>query len=154
MTALCLLPLMAFAAFGVDLASFYSRASYLQKSADAAALAGTVWMPNLTKSRESRLRQPPQQRHRRRRLRHRDPSGWRSTQGATANSLRVTITDPNATRYFSQVFGSGDQPSPDPPKPNTTSPSPSAAPSTTSAATPTAPQPTRPCVRTTWRGLA
>ena len=52
MTALCLLPLMAFAAFGVDLASFYSRASYLQKSADAAALAGTVWMPNLTKARQ------------------------------------------------------------------------------------------------------
>ena len=43
---------MAFAAFGVDLASFYSRASYLQKSADAAALAGTVWMPNLTKARQ------------------------------------------------------------------------------------------------------
>ena len=47
MTALCLLPLMAFAAFGVDLASFYSRAAVLQKAADAASLAGTVWMPDL-----------------------------------------------------------------------------------------------------------
>ena len=47
MTSLCLLPLMVFAAFGVDLASWYSRISYLQKSADAAALAGTVWMPEI-----------------------------------------------------------------------------------------------------------
>ena len=46
-TALCLLPLMIFAAFGVDLASWHSRISYIQKSADAAALAGTVWMPDI-----------------------------------------------------------------------------------------------------------
>ena len=50
MTSLCLLPLMVFAAFGVDLASWYSRISYLQKSADAAALAGTVWMPDLNEA--------------------------------------------------------------------------------------------------------
>ena len=29
--------------------------------------------------------------------------------GSTATSLLVTVTDPAATRYFSQVFGSGDQ---------------------------------------------
>ena len=29
--------------------------------------------------------------------------------GSTANSLRVTVTDPDATRYFSQVFGDGNQ---------------------------------------------
>ena len=42
-TALCLIPLMIFAAFGVDIASWYSRASYLQKSADAAALVHADW---------------------------------------------------------------------------------------------------------------
>ncbi len=50
LTALHLVPLMIFAAFGVDLASWYCRISYLQKSADAAALAGTVWMPDLAKA--------------------------------------------------------------------------------------------------------
>ena len=108
MTALCLLPLMAFAAFGVDLASFYSRASYLQKSADAAALAGTVWMPNLTKARQIACDSL---------LNNNIDGGDCGTgtfnvtidPGSTANSLLVTVTDPSATRYFSQVFGNGDQ---------------------------------------------
>ena len=108
MTALCLLPLMAFAAFGVDLASFYSRASYLQKSADAAALAGTVWMPNLTKARQIACDSL---------LNNNIDGGDCGTgpfnvtiaRGSTATSLLVTVTDPAATKYFSQVFGSGDQ---------------------------------------------
>ena len=108
MTALCLLPLMAFAAFGVDLASFYSRASYLQKSADAAALAGTVWMPNLTKARQIACDSL---------LNNNIDGGDCGTgtfnvtiaRGSTATSLLVTVTDPAATKYFSQVFGNGDQ---------------------------------------------
>lgn len=107
-TALCLIPLMTFAAFGVDLASWYSRTSYLQKSADAAALAGTVWMPNLTKARtiacESLLRNGI------------DGGDCGAgdfevtiARGSTSTSLRITITDPNAKRYFSQVLGGGQQ---------------------------------------------
>ena len=110
MTALCLIPLMAFAAFGVDLASFYSRASYLQKSADAAALAGTVWMPNMTKSTLVACDS----------LKNNGIDGGDCGtadgpfeiaigQGSTSSSLRVDVTDPNATRYFSQVISSGDQ---------------------------------------------
>ena len=100
---------MVFAAFGVDLASWYSRISYLQKSADAAALAGTVWMPNLTKVRHGRVRDSlREERHRRRRLRA--PAASRSTiaSGPTSTSLRVTVTDTERHRYFSQVFA-GDQ---------------------------------------------
>ena len=50
LTVLCLVPLLTFAAMGVDVASWYSRMGELQRAADAAALAGTVWMPNLSKA--------------------------------------------------------------------------------------------------------
>ena len=77
-TALLLIPLMIFAAFGVDLASWYSRISYLQKSADAASLAGTVWMPDLTKATTRGVREPRAERHHRwPRLRHRPVRGHR-----------------------------------------------------------------------------
>jgi len=108
MTALCLIPLMTFAAFGVDLASWYSRASYLQKSADAAALAGTVWMPNLTQSTTVACASL---------LENGIDGGDCGTgdfdvtveRGFTATSLRVIVSDPSATRYFSQVLGNGSQ---------------------------------------------
>ena len=108
MTALCLIPLMIFAAFGVDLASWHARVSFLQKSADAAALAGTVWMPDLVARDHRRLRRASSERGRR----HRHlPRLLRQRQftvdigrGSTATSLRVDVTDPNARRYFSQVF--------------------------------------------------
>ncbi len=108
-TALALVPLMIFAAFGVDLASWYSRISFVQKSADAAALAGTVWMPDLTKSTTVACAS----------LRENGMTGGPScgtgpfevtvARGSTSTSLRVTVTDPSAARYFSQVMGSGDQ---------------------------------------------
>ena len=105
MTGLVLVPLMMFAAFGVDLASWYSRISYLQKSADAAALAGTVWMPDLTKATveaKASLRSNGL-------VDKNDPGGSPNitvvvARGAKATSLRVTVTDGDATRYFSQVF--------------------------------------------------
>lgn len=45
-SALLLVVLMLFAAFAVDLGSWYARAAQIQRGADAAALAGVVWMPN------------------------------------------------------------------------------------------------------------
>lgn len=107
-TALCLIPLMTFAAFGVDLASWYSRSSYLQKSADAAALAGTVWMPNLGKSTAIACDS----------LQQNGIDGGDCgpgdfevdiERGSTPTSLRVVVTDPDAARYFSQVVSSGQQ---------------------------------------------
>lgn len=107
-TALCLIPLMTFAAFGVDLASWYSRTSYLQKSADAAALAGTVWMPNLTKSTQIACDS----------LEKNGIDGGDCgsgdfevtvERGSTVTSLRVIVTDPDAKRYFSQVVSGGQQ---------------------------------------------
>ncbi len=109
MTALLLIPLMVFAAYGVDLASWYSRISYLQKSADAAALAGTVWMPDIAEARKVACQS----------LQRNGLGDGSATchltvypnldieieYGSSDNSLKVTVTEPNATRYFSQVIG-------------------------------------------------
>lgn len=44
--ALLLVPLLLMSGLSVDVGSWYSRASDIQKAADAAALAGVVWLPN------------------------------------------------------------------------------------------------------------
>ncbi len=105
MTGLVLVPLMIFAAFGVDLASWYSRISYLQKSADAAALAGTVWMPDLTKATEeakASLRENG--------IVDKDEGGTDDidvvvARGSRLTSLRVVLTDNSVTQYFASVLG-------------------------------------------------
>jgi hypothetical protein len=45
LTALGIFLLMGMAAFGTDLAWFYLNASRIQRAADAASLAGVVWLP-------------------------------------------------------------------------------------------------------------
>jgi len=47
LTALLLIPLMIFAALAVDIGAWYIRAQQAQAAADAAALGGVVWMPDL-----------------------------------------------------------------------------------------------------------
>jgi Flp pilus assembly protein TadG len=47
LTALLLLPLVAFTGFAVDLGSWYGRAAQVQRASDAAALAGVQDLPNL-----------------------------------------------------------------------------------------------------------
>lgn len=104
MMGLVLLPLMMFAALGVDLASWYARISYLQRSADAAALAGTVWMPDLAKATteaKASLRENG--------VVDKDEGGTDDldvvvSRGSRPTSLRVVVTDNSVTRYFSQVF--------------------------------------------------
>lgn len=105
LTALLLLPLLTFGAFGVDLASWYSRAGQLQQAADAAALSGTVWMPNLPKASEVAADS----------LEHNgvvhgaDDVTVAIGEGATPTSLRVQVTDHSAARFLSGLFMSGDQ---------------------------------------------
>lgn len=55
MTALLLIPMMVFAALAVDIGSWYIRAQQAQAAADAAALAGVVWMPDLTTARSAAI---------------------------------------------------------------------------------------------------
>ncbi len=54
-TALLLIPMMIFAAFAVDVGSWYVEAQKIQRASDAAALAGVVWMPDENKAREAAL---------------------------------------------------------------------------------------------------
>lgn len=104
MTGLILVPLMMFAAFGVDLASWYSRISFLQKAADAAALAGTVWMPDFAKATseaKASLRDNG--------VVDKDEGGTDDIDvvvavGSKPTSVKVTLTDNSAEPYFSQVF--------------------------------------------------
>lgn len=46
MFGLLLVPLLLMVSFSVDVGYWYNRASQMQKAADAAALAGVVWLPN------------------------------------------------------------------------------------------------------------
>ena len=100
MAGAVILPLMVFAAFGVDLASWYARISALQRAADASALAGAVWMPNLDQGPHRGRRQPAHQRLRQRPGRHQHAC----RAGSTPTSVRVTITDGDVDRYFSSIF--------------------------------------------------
>jgi hypothetical protein len=47
LTALLLLPILAFTSFAVDLGAWYARASEIQRASDAAALAGAPLLPNM-----------------------------------------------------------------------------------------------------------
>lgn len=54
-TALMLIPMLIFAAFAVDVGSWYVEAQRIQRASDAAALAGVVWMPDENRAREAAL---------------------------------------------------------------------------------------------------
>lgn len=47
---LLLIPIVIFTALSVDVSSWYSRATELQRAADAGALSGVVWMPDFGKA--------------------------------------------------------------------------------------------------------
>lgn len=55
MFALLLVPLLLMAGLAVDVGSWYSRASDIRRAADAAALAGVVWLPDETKAKAAAL---------------------------------------------------------------------------------------------------
>jgi hypothetical protein len=100
LVALMLFPLLVFAAYGVDVASWHSRVTFLQKSADAAAAAGAVWMPNLSKATQIAT----------------DSLAYNGivsgvndvyvdiSEGNTPTSLRVVVSDHSADRYLSSMI--------------------------------------------------
>lgn len=54
MTALLLVPLMAFVSFAIDAGAWYAQTSRMQRAADAAALAAVVYLPNTTAAAAAR----------------------------------------------------------------------------------------------------
>lgn len=101
MTALVLVPLMVFAAYGVDLAGFYSRVSQLQRAADAAALAGTVWMPDFGRASSEAAQSLAKNGF----VHGQDGIVVEYSPGSRLNSFMVEIEDTSVTTYFSNVIG-------------------------------------------------
>jgi hypothetical protein len=100
--AMLLLVLMAMAGFGVDIGSWYLRSSQIQRAADAAALAGVVWMPgNFAQAQTVAVDTA-----KRNGFDDTDPniSVTVEPDPASDRRLRVTIADLSIKRYFSQVF--------------------------------------------------
>jgi hypothetical protein len=100
LVALLLLPMLTFVAIGVDTSTWYGRAGELQRAADSAALAGTVWMPNLVKATSVATDSL---------ARNGIVDGVGNIevairQGATPTSLSVTVTDRRAARMMPGVF--------------------------------------------------
>lgn len=103
MVSLLIIPLMSFTALGVDVASWYSRGLEIQRAADAASMAGVVWLPNdLPKARTEAMRVAA-----RNGFDH-DPHGTGITVTVEPvpgrpQELDVTIDDPHVPSYFGRV---------------------------------------------------
>ncbi|MBK5223972.1 MAG: Tad domain-containing protein [Acidimicrobiia bacterium] len=101
MFALTLTGLLVFAGFSVDVGAWYARASQIQRGADAAALAGVVWMPNFPKAEEVALAAAAQNG-----FVHDDDGPIKVVVTPVASRperLRVTITDERVDQYFSSL---------------------------------------------------
>lgn len=103
MVSLLIIPLMTFTALGVDVASWYARGLEIQRAADAAAMAGVVWLPNdLPKARSEAERVAA-----RNGFAH-DPAGTGISVTVEPvpgrpQELDVTVTDPRVPAYFGRV---------------------------------------------------
>lgn len=101
LAALLLLPLLAFTGFATDVGAWYARASRIQRAADAASLAGVVWMPDLAQARTVALATAQR-------------NGFVNGQDdititvsappGSTRQLRVMIEDAKADQFFSSLF--------------------------------------------------
>jgi hypothetical protein len=97
--ALMLVVLLAMSGFAVDLGSWYLRSSKLQRAADAAALAGVVWMPGDPVSAQAAAVTALQK------------NGIDTTKVAVSypppsstQQFRVQLSDPSVPTFFSRPF--------------------------------------------------
>src|SRR4051812_29993263 len=96
--AMFLTVLMVASAFVVDLGAWTSRAQEIQRTADAAALAGAAYLPNTDAAVQAATDTVLK-------------NGFAASQvdvemvaDEPGSQLKVTITDSNVKRYFSQAF--------------------------------------------------
>jgi hypothetical protein len=97
--AMMLLVLLGMAGFAVDLGSWYLRSSKLQRAADAAALAGVVWMPRDPTSAQAAALAALQKNGI-------DPSKVAVTYPppTASQQFRVRLTDNDVPSFFSRPF--------------------------------------------------
>ena len=101
LAALLLLPLLAFTGFATDVGAWYARANRIQRAADAAALAGVVWMPDLAQARTVALTTAQRNGF----VNGQDNITITVTGDATSTrKLRVIIEDAQADQFFSELF--------------------------------------------------
>ncbi len=101
MFALLLVPMLLMAGFAVDIGSWYSRASDIRRAADAAALAGVVWLPDEAKARAVALEAAAKNGF--------VPGGNIlidvQTSAISTRRLKVTITDTRVGSFFYEAVG-------------------------------------------------
>lgn len=103
-TALIIVPLLAFAGFAVDIGSWYAEAAKIQRAADAGALAGVVWMPDITKATDTAITAVARNGY----VDKDSPGGMPGIDVEVSDAgnqrLRVEIIDHQADTYFSHLF--------------------------------------------------
>ena len=101
MFALLLVPLLLMVGLAVDVGAWYNRASDIRRAADAAALAGVVWLPDVPAARTAALAAAKKNGF--------EPSATVSidVQPSTRSDkrLRVTITDSSVGSFFYKSLG-------------------------------------------------
>jgi hypothetical protein len=100
---LVLVVMLVFAAFTVDFGSWYTRSAQIKRAADAAALAGVVWMPEFDQAQQYALAAAAR-------------NGFVNGQNnisvnvedipSNNRQLRVTIRDVKAKQFFSRIVTS------------------------------------------------
>jgi hypothetical protein len=103
--AILLLPILGFTSFSVDLGAWYAKAAELQQAADAAALAGAAFLPDVNRA-EERAKEVAA------------INGFAENPPAVTINVQVPPSDPKTIsvsitldkfpRYFSQVFSNND----------------------------------------------
>jgi hypothetical protein len=103
MTGMLILPLLAFTALAVDLGSWYAQASRMQRTADAAALAGVVWVAGGSGSCPNGYVCVAQSTAQRNGYTNGVNSAKVDVAKVNDSQLQVTVSAP-ATLFFGQVF--------------------------------------------------
>lgn len=99
LTALLIVPLMAFTGFAVDLGAWYARASSIQSATDAAALAGVTYLPDVQEAKDEAIRVAAKNG-----FSSSDPNITVTVEEIGNSRLRVTITDDSVDQYFTSLF--------------------------------------------------
>ena len=99
MSAILMVPLLAISGMATDLGGWYAEGAKMQKAADAAALAGVVWLPNL-----SQATAVAKDTAKANGFDDADADIVVTVAQTTNSELKVTITDSTAPLFFSKFF--------------------------------------------------
>jgi hypothetical protein len=99
LASLLLVPLVAAVSIAIDMGSWYARASAMHKAADSAALAGVVWLPDVSTATSVALATAE-----RNGFDASDPDISVSVTQVGPAELEVSITDDDLPLYFADLF--------------------------------------------------